>query len=91
MGATGNSLERIEQYIDIDQEPLPTTNGQPPASWPTTGDLQVEKLSARYSDDGPNVLQDVTFKCTSGEKVGIGKWRYCLGSLHTNLYDSTYL
>jgi len=43
------SLERIQGYIDIEHEPTPTERGKPPAAWPTTGGLQVEKLSARYS------------------------------------------
>lgn len=47
---TGNSLERIQQYIDIEQEPKATESGVPPASWPTSGDLVVQGLSARYSE-----------------------------------------
>lgn len=44
-----NSLERIDSYIKIEQEPKPTEGGQPPAYWPASGDLRVENLSARYS------------------------------------------
>lgn len=43
------SLERIQAYIDIDHDPSPTESGKPPASWPTSGDLRVENLNARYS------------------------------------------
>lgn len=43
------SLERIQGYLDIDHEPQPTRAGIPPAAWPTSGDLRVENLSARYS------------------------------------------
>lgn len=43
------SLERIHQYLVIDHEPKPVPEGIPPASWPTSGDLVVENLSARYS------------------------------------------
>ncbi|KAI0317990.1 hypothetical protein OF83DRAFT_1118292 [Amylostereum chailletii] len=67
----GNSLERIQAYIDIEQEPRPTTNGTPPAYWPASGALRVEKLSARYSSDGPKVLHDLSFEIKSGERVGI--------------------
>ncbi|EKM56944.1 uncharacterized protein PHACADRAFT_254352 [Phanerochaete carnosa HHB-10118-sp] len=67
----GNSLERIQQYIDIDHELEPKPEGVPPAYWPSSGDLQVEKLSARYSPDGPKVLQDVSFHAKPGERVGI--------------------
>ncbi|KAI0932658.1 hypothetical protein AcW1_000283 [Taiwanofungus camphoratus] len=68
---SGNSLERIQQYILIEQEPKPTESGRPPAYWPASGDLKVEKLSARYSQDGPRVLQDISFEVKSGERVGI--------------------
>ncbi|KAH9840313.1 P-loop containing nucleoside triphosphate hydrolase protein [Rhodofomes roseus] len=45
--------------------------GVPPAYWPASGDLKVEKLSARYSLDGPRVLHDISFEVRSGERVGI--------------------
>lgn len=44
-----DSLERIEQYMNIEQEPKPTKDGVPAAYWPATGELRVENLSARYS------------------------------------------
>ncbi|KAF7372862.1 ATP-binding cassette transporter [Mycena sanguinolenta] len=69
--ATEFSLERIQQYIHIEQETKPTEAGMPPAHWPSSGELVVEKLSARYSPDGPKVLRDVSFRIKSGERVGI--------------------
>ncbi|PPQ64837.1 hypothetical protein CVT24_008202 [Panaeolus cyanescens] len=66
-----NSLERIQAYIDIDHEPQPTESGKPPAAWPMSGNLTVEKLSAKYSPNGPKVLQDVSFHVGTGERVGI--------------------
>lgn len=44
------SLERIQQYLSIEHEPSPTASGVPPAYWPASGVLKVEKLSARYSE-----------------------------------------
>ncbi|KAH9028052.1 ABC transporter type 1, transmembrane domain-containing protein [Lactarius deliciosus] len=67
-----NSLERIHSYINAEQEPKPTEQGIPPAYWPASGDLRVEKLSARYSHDGPKVLHDISFHIKSGERVGVG-------------------
>jgi ABC-type multidrug transport system fused ATPase/permease subunit len=66
-----NSLERIQGYIDIEHEPKPVMVGKPPAAWPTSGDLVIEKLNARYSPDGPNVLHNLSFALKSGEKVGV--------------------
>ncbi|KAI0918391.1 hypothetical protein AcV5_002391 [Taiwanofungus camphoratus] len=68
---SGNSLERIQHYTVIEQEPKPTEDGVPPAYWPASGDLRVEKLSARYSPDGPRVLEDISFEAKSGERIGI--------------------
>ena len=65
------SLERIEGYIKIEQEPRPVSNGVPPAYWPAEGSLHVEKLTARYSADGPKVLHDITFDVQAGERIGI--------------------
>ncbi|KIP05212.1 hypothetical protein PHLGIDRAFT_534838 [Phlebiopsis gigantea 11061_1 CR5-6] len=57
---SSNSLERIQQYLEIEHEPEPKDAGKPPAYWPSSGELRVEKLSARYSE-GPTVLQDISF------------------------------
>ncbi|KAJ8520559.1 hypothetical protein ONZ45_g2613 [Pleurotus djamor] len=67
----GNSLERIQGYISVDQEPKPTEAGKPPAYWPSSGDIRVENLSARYSETGPKVLHDLSFHIKSGERVGV--------------------
>ncbi|KAK7462765.1 hypothetical protein VKT23_020778 [Stygiomarasmius scandens] len=68
---SANSLERINRYINIEQEPKPTPEGEPPAYWPSSGELRVEKLSARYSSDGPKVLRDLSFAVNSGERIGV--------------------
>lgn len=67
----GNSLERIQAYVDIDHEPQPTEKGKPPAAWPSSGDLVVQNLCAKYSEDGPEVLHKLSFSIRSGEKIGI--------------------
>ncbi|KAK7056504.1 hypothetical protein VNI00_003060 [Paramarasmius palmivorus] len=66
-----NSLERIEGYLDIEQEPMPTKEHETPAYWPVSGDLRAEHLSARYSPEGPQVLHDLNFHIRSGERVGV--------------------
>ncbi|KAJ7130893.1 hypothetical protein C8R46DRAFT_659815 [Mycena filopes] len=67
----GNSLERIQAYIEIEHEKVPTEAGKPPAYWPASGELRVKGLSARYSEDGPEVLHDISFHIKAGERVGI--------------------
>ncbi|KAJ7657296.1 hypothetical protein DFH06DRAFT_1269382 [Mycena polygramma] len=65
------ALERIHGYIHIEHEKAATNAGRPPAYWPASGDLRVEGLSARYSEDGPEVLHNISFHIKSGERVGI--------------------
>ncbi|KAJ7029298.1 P-loop containing nucleoside triphosphate hydrolase protein [Mycena alexandri] len=64
-------LERIQAYIEIEHEKVATDAGKPPAYWPASGELRVERLSARYSEDGPEVLHDISFHVKAGERVGI--------------------
>ncbi|KIJ55945.1 hypothetical protein M422DRAFT_239116 [Sphaerobolus stellatus SS14] len=66
-----NSIERLHQYMVIDQEEKPTADGVPPAYWPSSGSLLVENLSARYSSAGPRAFHDISFKIQTGERVGI--------------------
>ena len=66
-----SSLERIQEYGNIEQEPKPTPEGVPPAYWPASGELVVENLSAKYSADGPEVLHSLNFHIKSGERVGV--------------------
>jgi hypothetical protein len=70
------SLERIQGYLDIEHEKPATEAGKPPAYWPGSGDLRVERFSARYSEEGPKVLDDISFHVKSGERVGIGAHFY---------------
>ncbi|KAF9014580.1 P-loop containing nucleoside triphosphate hydrolase protein [Hymenopellis radicata] len=65
------ALERILHYIKAEQEPKPRPSGVPPAYWPSSGDLRVENLSARYSKDGPEVLHNLSFEVKSGEHIGV--------------------
>lgn len=67
----GNSLERIQGYVNIEQEPKPSERGIPPAYWPASGEIRVENLSAKYSADGAKVLHDLSFHVKSGERIGV--------------------
>jgi ABC-type multidrug transport system fused ATPase/permease subunit len=66
-----NSIERINEFLTIDSEPASTKKNQPPASWPTSGEIVFDKVSARYFDKGPLVLKDISLRVESGSRVGI--------------------
>jgi ABC-type multidrug transport system fused ATPase/permease subunit len=91
----GNSVERVEDYLIIDQEPAAVPRKQPPAAWPTSGEIILDKLSAKYAVDGPTVLDNLEVRIASGEKVGIvgrtGSGKSTLVSLDkSQRWSSTY-
>ncbi|KAI0686602.1 P-loop containing nucleoside triphosphate hydrolase protein [Earliella scabrosa] len=72
----GNSLERIEQYLDIEREEdvMGTDDLEVLADcWPRTGDLRVDNLSASYGefDNSPEVLKGISFTAQAGERIGV--------------------
>ena len=76
-------MERVKQYLKVEQERPATPEGQPPAHWPASGELDVRGLSASYSKDSPQVLRDISFHISSGERLGVGKYqRFASGSFY---------
>lgn len=67
-----NSVERVQEYLELEQEPSAIVEAnRPPAAWPTTASLEVKDLVIRYSPELDPVLQGVSFSTKAHEKVGI--------------------
>ncbi|PWY89924.1 abc transporter [Aspergillus heteromorphus CBS 117.55] len=71
-----NSFQRMNEYAEIEpEEKLDTEERRKaqalPASWPTSGRVEFEAVTARYQSDGPDVLRKVSFVAHPGERVGI--------------------
>ncbi|KAL8741027.1 MAG: hypothetical protein Q9190_006325 [Brigantiaea leucoxantha] len=67
-----NSVERVNEYLEIDQEAkavIPET--RPPGNWPSHGAIEFINYSTRYRDDFDPVLRNITFNIPAGERVGI--------------------
>lgn len=67
-----NSVERVKEYLDVEQEAaavIPET--RPPSNWPSKGSVEFIGYTTRYRPDFDTVLKDVTFKILPGEKVGV--------------------
>jgi len=66
------SLERLMEYIDIKQEAAAVIEAtKPEPAWPEHGEVTFKNLSAKYTEDGPKVLNDLSFTIKGGEKIGI--------------------
>ena len=69
---TYSSVERIREYLEIEQEAPATVKSKPlPPLWPAEGSISVENLTLRYAPDLPTVIQNVTFKVDPRSKVAI--------------------
>ncbi|KAH0537387.1 hypothetical protein FGG08_005829 [Glutinoglossum americanum] len=67
-----NSVERIKEYLDVDQEARAVIpESRPAANWPSEGSVEFINYTTRYRDDLGPVLSDVSFSIKAQEKVGI--------------------
>ncbi|CAO3612252.1 unnamed protein product [Mucor hiemalis] len=67
-----NSVERVQEYLELDQEPSYSSDGyRPPAAWPTTASIEVKDLVIRYAPELDPVLHGISFSTKAHEKIGI--------------------
>ncbi|OWO99771.1 hypothetical protein B2J93_6826 [Marssonina coronariae] len=67
-----NSVERIKEYLDVEQEAEAVIEKtRPAANWPSQGSVEFINYTTRYRSDLEPVLRNVTFKISPLEKVGI--------------------
>lgn len=67
-----NSVERIKEYLDVEQEAAPIVpENRPPGNWPSHGAVEFIGYSTRYRKGFELVLKKITFKVLPGEKVGV--------------------
>lgn len=67
-----NSVERVKEYLDIEQEARAIIpDCRPDGNWPSQGNVEFINYSTRYRADLKPVLRNVTFSIMAGERVGI--------------------
>ncbi|KAI1391546.1 P-loop containing nucleoside triphosphate hydrolase protein [Hypoxylon trugodes] len=67
-----NSVERVKEYLDVEQEAPPVIEeSRPSQNWPAHGAVEFIGYSTRYRKELDPVLKNVTFKIEPREKVGI--------------------
>ncbi|KAF9925261.1 hypothetical protein FBU30_004953 [Linnemannia zychae] len=67
-----NSLQRITEYMNIEEEaPAVIEGSRPPASWPYTGQIVIKNLTVRYASSTLDTLKNISLSISGGEKIGI--------------------
>ncbi|KAI8638609.1 P-loop containing nucleoside triphosphate hydrolase protein [Parasitella parasitica] len=66
-----NSVERVVEFLEIDQEAPTIADFRPPKQWPDKGAIEVKDLHVSYAVDLEPVLTGLSFSIKPREKVGI--------------------
>ncbi|XP_036920078.1 ATP-binding cassette sub-family C member 2 [Sturnira hondurensis] len=65
------AVERITEYINLENEAPWVTDKRPPAGWPSKGEIQFNNYQVRYRPELDPVLKGITCDIKSGEKIGV--------------------
>ncbi|RBR25140.1 uncharacterized protein FIESC28_02048 [Fusarium coffeatum] len=67
-----NSMERIKEYLDVEQESdAIIEDSRPPVDWPQKGSVEFVDYTTSYRKELNPVLQNISLKIEPQEKVGI--------------------
>ncbi|CEP08484.1 hypothetical protein [Parasitella parasitica] len=66
-----NAVERVVEFMEMDQEAPAITELRPPAEWPTKGQIDVKDLEIKYAADLDPVLKGISFSVKPQEKIGV--------------------
>ena len=67
-----NSVERIKEYLDVEQEAAAVVEkNRPQANWPSKGTVEFIGYTTRYRKELEPVLRNLTFKIEARQKIGI--------------------
>ncbi|RMD41406.1 hypothetical protein DV735_g3728, partial [Chaetothyriales sp. CBS 134920] len=67
-----NAVERVQEYINIDQEaPARIAETAPAPNWPAEGVVEFVDYGTRYRPDLEPVLKNINIKIDAGSKLGV--------------------
>lgn len=65
------AVERVHQYLKLEEEPGANGSVDPPFGWPTQGVINFKKVFLAYREHLEPVIQDITLKTEGFERVAI--------------------
>ncbi|KAG2235405.1 hypothetical protein INT48_005755 [Thamnidium elegans] len=66
-----NAIERIVEFMEMDEEAPAISSIRPPPQWPTQGQIKVKDLEVRYAAELDPVLKGISFSVKPQEKIGV--------------------
>lgn len=69
----GIKFQRVREYTQLapEKDLVAETSEELPATWPTTGAIELRNVTARYSPDGPDILKNISLRIRRGERLAI--------------------
>ncbi|XP_075390034.1 ATP-binding cassette sub-family C member 2 [Tenrec ecaudatus] len=65
------AVERINEYIKVENEAPWVTDTRPPAGWPSKGEIKFSNYQVRYRPELDLALKGITCDIRSMEKIGV--------------------
>ncbi|XP_006067665.2 ATP-binding cassette sub-family C member 2 isoform X1 [Bubalus bubalis] len=65
------AVERITEYINVENEAPWVTDKRPPEGWPSKGEIQFSNYQVRYRPELDLALKGITCDIKSTEKIGV--------------------
>ena len=65
------SIERINQYLDLEEEDEWIKDYRPALDWPKNGEIKFIDYSTRYRENTNLILKKLDFKIDSTDKIGV--------------------
>ncbi|CAI9177984.1 unnamed protein product [Rangifer tarandus platyrhynchus] len=65
------AVERITEYINVENEAPWVTDKRPPEGWPSKGEIQFSNYQVRYRPELDLVLRGITCDIKGTEKIGV--------------------
>ncbi|XP_031634337.1 probable multidrug resistance-associated protein lethal(2)03659 isoform X2 [Contarinia nasturtii] len=67
------SFERIKEYTDLKAEnnKIHESNNELDEDWPKSGSIEFDNVSLKYSENGSQMLNNLSLKIKAGEKIAI--------------------
>jgi ABC-type multidrug transport system fused ATPase/permease subunit len=65
------SVERINEYVSLEKEPLNTGLMKTDNNWPTDARIEFRNVSFAYDSSLPPTLKNISFEIGKNEKIGV--------------------
>lgn len=65
------AVERVNQYLQLEEEPNANGSADPPFGWPSMGVLSFKEVQLRYREHLTPALKNLSFHTTAFERIAI--------------------